>query len=80
MTGGFFYFSKGEPQMKNRLRAVREAVGLTQLQLAQRAELPLSTVQQIDAIPTRAIPLHSAVRLGRALHCDLIELLPAQLR
>ena len=62
--------------MKNRLRELRLARGLTQAALAERSGIPESTIARIDATPTAEISLRFGRKLAAALSCDPFELVP----
>jgi transcriptional regulator with XRE-family HTH domain len=67
---------KGEQRVKNRLRELRLARGLTQAVLAERSGISESTIARIDATPTAEISLRFGRKLAAALSCDPFELLP----
>jgi transcriptional regulator with XRE-family HTH domain len=57
------------------IRRERAARGISQQQLAERADLNIRNVQRIEAGEINVI-LATAVRIGRALECGLEKLLP----
>lgn len=55
------------------IKAIREAIGMTKAQLAQRAQLSPSTVNSLERSEARgAITLESLEKLARALDCRLV--------
>lgn len=55
------------------IKAIREAIGMTKGQLAQRAQISPSTVNSLERSEARgAITLESLEKLARALDCRLV--------
>jgi DNA-binding XRE family transcriptional regulator len=62
--------------MKNRVRKLRVAAGLTQTELAAKSGIPLSTLHRIDSNPRVKVALGQAVMIARALRLKTTDLLP----
>jgi len=63
--------------MRNRLRQLRVAAGLTQTELAALTGLPLSTINRIDANPQAKVTLDQAAAIAGVLRLKTTtELLP----
>jgi len=62
-------------QLGDNIRRERTAKGISQQNLAERAELNIRNVQRIEAGEINVI-LATAVRLADALDCELKQLLP----
>jgi transcriptional regulator with XRE-family HTH domain len=60
-----------------KLKRAREKAGLTQKQLADRVELPRTSVTNIEHGRQR-IALHQLIQFGQALGVEPLELLPAE--
>ena len=52
---------------RNRVRALREAMGLTQQQLAVAADIPTPTIARLDAHPTARPSIGTALKLASRL-------------
>jgi transcriptional regulator with XRE-family HTH domain len=62
-------------ELGDNIRRERAAKGISQQQLAERADLNIRNVQRIEAGEINVI-LATAVRIGQALGCRLEKLLP----
>jgi transcriptional regulator with XRE-family HTH domain len=58
-----------------RVRRLREAAGLTQKQLAERAGVPLPTLRQVEQMVTKAPRPETLLGLARALGVKVGELM-----
>lgn len=70
---------KASIYVKNRVRQLRQEAGLTQRQLALKANLSPSVVVKLDQ-PNTIISLEHAASLAKALNCGPLDLLPLELK
>jgi DNA-binding XRE family transcriptional regulator len=63
------------PKQRNRLRELRLAKGLTQVDLAGRVGVKASTLARWDEMASARLPLDAALRLADALEVSPSELL-----
>jgi transcriptional regulator with XRE-family HTH domain len=65
----------GNPPLATRLRGLRGAAGLTQEQLAAKAQISLATIIEIETGKRRRPHIRTMWRLAEALGVDLDDLL-----
>ena len=58
-----------------RIRELRQAKGITQVERAERAEIDQGAISRIESGQARSVSLDALARLCDALDCDLSELL-----
>lgn len=58
-----------------RLRELRKAKGMTQLELADRADIDQGAISRIESGQAQSLSLDVLARLCDALECDISELL-----
>ena len=58
-----------------RLLELRQAKGMTQLELAERADIDQGAISRIESGQARSLSLDVLARLCDALDCDISELL-----
>lgn len=70
MTGLFYSAQKGTETLPNALRTARQAVGLTQTQLAARAGVTIGTISHVEHwgfVPRAETQARLAAALGRSV-------------
>jgi transcriptional regulator with XRE-family HTH domain len=67
--------SAGAPHHNHNLKAIRRAAGVTQQQLADKAEIPLKTIQDWEQTGRSPRDMQRLVPIAEALGCTVDELL-----
>lgn len=68
-------FLKDRPPLSEQIKQMREALGMTQSQLAQRAGISQSRLAQIEGNPDQDLQVSTLKKLSAALGCHLLEAL-----
>ncbi len=64
--------------MRRSIRDIREARGLTQIQLAERSGLKQATISDLETGKIKSPSVETAMRVARALEVNLDEIFPLQ--